>query len=420
MAGNSFWLLLEKLVRWVVGLFVGVWMARQLGPHDFGLFNAILAWVALFAGAAGFGIESIVVRELVRRPQERHLILTTAIGLRCVGGILAAAAAILTAVLWPAAGPPVALTAIAALVTVFSLSEALDLWFQANLRAKTAALARIAAFGIATATRVILILHDAPVEAFLWLAAGEAFLLTVILGATLFRHTDRMEREFSSRVAWTFLRESWPNIIANLAGMAYLRADRVMLAALAGESSAGIYSAAATLVEIWYILPLAVMNSAAPILTRLFADDPPRFQRDLWRLARLHAAAAWTLALCLAANAAWLIPLLYGETYAPASPVLALLSGALPFVFMGMVAVPWYLNKKLTVAAMRRHLGGAILNIALNFLLIPRWGATGAAIATVAALAVAHVLANTLDPLTRPIFHLQWRALCFRPTAPPV
>jgi PST family polysaccharide transporter len=245
-------------------------------------------------------------------------------------------------------------------------------------------------------------------------------LVSSILGLLLFRNTGRLAGSFSPKIAGELLRESWPNIIANLAGMAYLRADRVMLASMAGESSAGIYSAAASLVEAWYVLPVAVMNSATPMLTRLYANDPACFQSDLWRLARLHAAAAWSLAIVLAATGTWLVPLLFGSAYAAAGPVLTLLACSLPSVFMGMVAAPWHLNKRLTVAAMRRHLSGAFLNIVLNFLFIPQWGASGAAVATVIAFATAHIFANTLDRRTRPIFHLQWRALCLLRNSPPV
>jgi polysaccharide transporter, PST family len=418
MAGNSFWLVLEKLVRWIVGMTVGVWLARYLGPHDFGLFNATLAWVALFAGAAGFGIEAIVVRELVRRPAERFAILTTAISLRGFGGILAAGTAVFSAAIWPTVSPPVGLTAIAALITLFSLSEAIDLWFQAHLQARTAALARTGAFVVSTVVRIVLILQAAPVAAFLWLAAAEAVLISGLLGVILMKRIGGTVRPFSPQIAQALIRESWPNIIANLAGMAYLRADRVMLASMAGESAAGIYSAAANLVEVWYIVPMAVMNSATPILTRLHTSDPACFQRDLWRLARLHAMAAWGLAIVLAASAPWLVPMLFGPAYVPAIPVLALLAGAMPFVFLGVVASPWYLNQGLTLAAMRRHLCGGVLNIILNFLLIPQWGAAGAAAATVASLAIAHVFANSLDPRTRPVFYLQWRALCLRQSPP--
>lgn len=415
VAGNSLWLLLEKVARWALGLTVGAWTARYLGPAGFGLYNSTLAWAALFAGAAGLGLEPIIVRELVRRPAERADLLTTAFVLRLLGGGLASALALLAAAAWPTASPPLTLVAIASLITLFALGEVFDLWFQAQLQSRTAALARTSAFVAACLGRLALIAAAAPVSAFLWLAVAEAALASALLAAIFLRRSAVRRGHFSRPLARELLHESWPNLVGNLASMGYLRADRVMLAALDSEAAAGRYSAAATLVEIWYIFPLAIINSATPLLTRLHASDPARYLRELARLARVHAVVAWTLAAALAAVAPWLVPALFGPAYATGSTTLQLLAFSLPFAFLGVAASPWYLNARLTRVAMRRHLLGGALNLALNALFIPRWGAPGAAAATLLAFATAHVFTNALDPRTRPLLHLQLRALALLP-----
>lgn len=419
IARNSFWLLLEKTVRWALGLTVGVWTARYLGPADFGLFAATIAWVALFGGAAGLGIEPIVVRELIRRPADRSTLLATAFGLRMGGGVLATGFAILAAALWSAASPPLVLTAIASLATLFAVGEVFDLWFQANLQARAAALARTAAFALACLGRIALITQGAPVAAFLWLSVIEAALTSAVLAGVFFRAQPLGGGRFSPAIARALLGESWPNLVANLASMSYLRADRVMLASLAGDSAAGRYSAAATLVEIWYVFPIAIVNSATPFLTQLHSTDLGGFHREFARLARLHSAGAWALVIVLATTAPWLVPVLYGSAYEPAVGTLQLLACSLPFAFLGVVASPWYLNAHLTRVSMGRHLLGAGLNLGLNLLFIPRWGPLGSAGATVIAFAVAHVFANAFDARTRPLLRLQLRALTLLPTRLP-
>src|SRR5690606_22300388 len=94
--GNSLWLLIEKMARWTIGLMVGVWTARYLGPADFGALNSALAWIALFGAAAGLGIEPIVLRELVCQPTKQATIMVTALVLRLVGATIAATLAIST------------------------------------------------------------------------------------------------------------------------------------------------------------------------------------------------------------------------------------------------------------------------------------------------------------------------------------
>lgn len=415
VAGNSGWLLLEKGVRWMLGITIGLWTARYLGPHGFGVFNATLAWVALFGAAAGLGVEPIVVRELVRRPHERSVIMATALGLRLGGGIVAATLAVLTGALWPDGSLELRLVAIGSLVTLFGVGETFDLWFQATLQARRAAFGRTAAYLASCGGRVALILTGAPVGSFLWLAAAEATLTALVLGTLFLRRTEPVRGRFSPAVARQFLRESWPNIVSNLAVIGYMRVDRLMLTGMNGGESAGVYSAAANLVEVWTIIPMALVNSTTPLLTPLHASHPARYAHELARLARLNAALAWALTIGLAGAGPFAVPLLLGADYASSVPVLIVLATSLPFAFLGLAAVPWYLNERLTRVAMMRHLLGAALNVALNLLFIPRWGAPGAAFATTIAFAVAHVLTNALTPRTRPIFHIQWRALLLLP-----
>ena len=126
-----------------------------------------------------------------------------------------------------------------------------------------------------------------------------------------------------------------------------------------------------------------------------------------------QAAAICAAALVIAAP--WVVPVLYGPAYAAGTGTLQLLACGLPFAFVGVAASPWYLNAGLTRVAMQRHLLGAALNLGLNWVLIPRWGALGAAAATVVAYAVAHVFANALHPCSRPLLRLQLRALLLFP-----
>ena len=63
---NTSWLFAEKILRMVVGLLVGVWVARYLGPEQFGLLSYALSFVGLFSIVATFGLDEIVVRELVK------------------------------------------------------------------------------------------------------------------------------------------------------------------------------------------------------------------------------------------------------------------------------------------------------------------------------------------------------------------
>ena len=76
--GNSGWLLLDRIVRNGVAFIIMIWLARYLGPQQFGILNYVLAIVAISNALAAFGLEDIVIRELVHSPAMRDEILGTA------------------------------------------------------------------------------------------------------------------------------------------------------------------------------------------------------------------------------------------------------------------------------------------------------------------------------------------------------
>ena len=75
--GNMGWLMVDRMVRLGMGLFVTVWVARYLGPAQFGSLNFAFAFVSLFGTAATLGLDGIVVREVVHHAADTHEILGT-------------------------------------------------------------------------------------------------------------------------------------------------------------------------------------------------------------------------------------------------------------------------------------------------------------------------------------------------------
>ncbi|MCQ8115664.1 polysaccharide biosynthesis C-terminal domain-containing protein, partial [Vibrio parahaemolyticus] len=73
----------------------------------------------------------------------------------------------------------------------------------------------------------------------------------------------------------------------------------------------------------------------------------------------------------------WVLTTLYGAKYEASGPVLQIHVLALPFVFMAAVFSKFIIAENALFASLTRNTLGAVLNIALNFLLIPHWGILG-------------------------------------------
>jgi len=69
---NTSWLFGEKIPRMVAGLFVGIWVARYLGPEKYGLLSYAQSFVGFFTAIATLGLDGIVVRELVKDESRRE------------------------------------------------------------------------------------------------------------------------------------------------------------------------------------------------------------------------------------------------------------------------------------------------------------------------------------------------------------
>src|SRR5438093_2908086 len=85
---NVGWLMADRIGRLAVGTVLNVWMIRSLGPDRLGLFGFAQSVVGIFAVLSQLGLETIVVRDLVRRPDQSREILGSALGLRLAGALL--------------------------------------------------------------------------------------------------------------------------------------------------------------------------------------------------------------------------------------------------------------------------------------------------------------------------------------------
>ena len=83
---NSAWFIGDRIIRMGVGLLVGVWLARYLGPSLYGEFNYAFAFAMMFAPVAMLGLDDIGIRELIKDPSKRDEILGTIFSLMLLGG----------------------------------------------------------------------------------------------------------------------------------------------------------------------------------------------------------------------------------------------------------------------------------------------------------------------------------------------
>jgi len=129
--GNTGWLMVDRLIRMGMGLFVGVWVARYLGPEQFGSLNFAISFVALFGSVTSLGLEAIVMREVLHAPEDSRDILGTALALRSGAGFLCVGAAIgVVRLIQPHDRQALILVSIISLTLVFQAFDTIDVFFR--------------------------------------------------------------------------------------------------------------------------------------------------------------------------------------------------------------------------------------------------------------------------------------------------
>ena len=410
---NIGWLFADRVLRMGVGLIVTAWVARYLGPQQFGLFNYAGAFVSLFGVLATLGLDQIVVRDMVREPSCKNETLGTAFVLKLLGGILTVAITTGTIfLLRPDEQLTHWLVGIFAAGTIFDAFNTIDFWFQLQVKSKYTVIAKNTAFILITLIRIALLQMQAPLIAFAWALLAENALGAVGLAiAYKVKGQSLLAWRASLLRAKTLLKESWPLLLSGLAIMVYLRIDQIMLGQLADDKAVGIYSAATRISELWYYIPIAIVTSVTPSIVEAKKVSETLYYNKLQKLFNIMAVLAYMIALPMTFLSKYIVVLIFGQNYVASGGVLSIHIWAALFVFFGWSKGIWIVAEGLTMFSLLATTSGAVINILLNFWLLPIYRETGAAIATVISYAFVDYFMCMIYPPAQKIGWVMTKAL---------
>jgi PST family polysaccharide transporter len=409
---NIGWLFGDKILRVGVGLFVGVWIARYLGPEQFGLMNYAIAFVALFATIANLGLNNIVVRDLVQDPASADTTMGTSFVLSVLGGFSAFCLSLL-AISYVKPDDELAkfIVLLLSLLMIFKATDVVRYWFESQVQSKYVVWMENGTFLVFVAVKIILIVAEAPLLAFIWALFAEGLLVAtglMIVYALQGGQINAWKTQISR--AKNLIKDSWPLILSGLTIMIYMRIDQIMLGQIMGNESVGIYSAAVKISEVWYFIPMTIVASVFPSIIEAKKQNETLYYDRLQKLYDIMVLVALTVAILMTFLSDWVVTLLFGKAYLEAGTVLSVHIWAGIFVFLGVASGKWFLIEGLQMFTFYRTLLGAVVNVGLNMLMIPKFGVIGAAYATVISYAVAAMFSDLLQKETIPMFRMKLRA----------
>jgi len=408
---NVGWLSAERALRLLLTFVVGIYLARYLGVEHFGLYSYVLAVWGMAAAVAKLGVDEILIKDLAAgEPRAFSLTLGSAFWLQVVSSVLTIA--LICGIAAYSDGNEGLLLTVAALGLFFQPLQTIDAYFRARVAGKYSSCAGAIQVLISSGLKLAMIYLGADLIWFIAVVALDSVLLGFsLLALYLNRGLPSFFRAFNLRTAIGIVSRSWHLVLAGLAITLYMRIDQVMLKALIGEYDTGLYSAAVRVSEAVNVIPLVVVGALFPALVNSSKENSEKFREQALVLFEVLFVASLVVAVLLSFYAPEVIVLLYGSAFVGSSDILAIHVWSIPFVFLGVASGRWLVAKDLTRFLMLRSIAGAVLNVGMNLFLIPRYGAAGAAIATVVSFACAAVLIHVFSRKTRECFFLQCRAI---------
>lgn len=385
---NSFFSLSSSIAQKLLTLAYFVIVARAFGPEEQGRYSAALAFATLFSVLIDMGLASALTRETARDVARAKDFLGQMFLARIALGVVVYGLIVGSALAFGYSSELISMIMIAGIASAIDIMTT-SCWFLLrgfrNLMYES--IGSIAAVLGMVVTGIIATVMGYPVVALVY---AVLFGSCVNLCIALYTVFVRARIPLVMIPNWTTLRFlvviSIPFAGAAIFSRIYTFADVALLAKFASEQAVGWYSAGNKLILALNIIPAALSASLYPALSSYSASAPQRLEHLVSRALFFLLLISVPLGFGISVLASSIVMLFYGPEYIPTIPVLQLLGVSLIFSFLS------YPFGALLAAVNRQKTGTlvmgivALVNIIVNVIFIPRYGAFGSALASMAAM----------------------------------
>ncbi|MDQ0226814.1 flippase [Metabacillus niabensis] len=391
---NASWLISDKVFTMFIGVFVTAVIARYFGPEQYGQFNYAWAFASLFISISTLGLETLAVKSIVDKKVDEGVVLCTSLVIRVIGGtLLTLIASIIIRIIDPGDSTIHLLVLIISFTMIVKSVEVIEYWIQAHQKAKISSLIRMIVYVLIALFKILLVVLGGSLIHYALIYIVEAAIISGALVIAFFKkREEKTSWKFNFSYAKEILSQSWYLVLSGLMVSLYMRVDQVMLGSMMStKEEVGIYSAAVRIAEMWFFVPMAIITSFKPVIMKNKNINPEKYLNSLQLL---YSIIAWTgivFGIVILFMSKIIVNILYGEDFIEAASILSISVWGGTFALLGSARSVWLVTEGLQKYSLLYTSAGMILNVILNLILIPKMGAYGAAIATLAAQIFANV-----------------------------
>ena len=409
---NLYWAVLGKVVTLLGSLFVGILVARYLGPEQYGLMSYVISYVSLFQIFAMFGMTSIEIREMARDGADINSILGTVFRIKLVLAIITVILVIGTALIFETDTFTILMISLYSLSIILNRFTVIRSYFTSIVWNEYIVKTEISRTLFGAGIKIILLLVKAPLWCFILAMVFDVVILSLgYVYAYQIKIGSMSLWKYDWNLAKYLLKQSLPILFSGAAVVVYQQIDQVMIGNMIDKESVGYFSVAAKFTEIIIFIPTILCQTISPILVRLKDKSMEEYLKKSQIFINILVWSTFIISSLVALLSKWLIGFTFGSQYAEAVSVLQVLSFKSVAVALSVAAGNIIIIEKIQKYTVFRDVLGCVFCICLNLLLIPSLGVIGAAIVAILSNIVAGYVSDLLIPTYRHIFKMQTKAI---------
>ena len=380
---NTSWIFFGKIASMAISFLATAYIARSLGPTNYGQLSYAISYVGLFGFIATLGIDQILYRDLIKYPEKRNEYMGTALTLRIAASIVTVIICTLSALFLSTKDVSMFLIFLISSTFVFNAFQLLNYEFQAEAKAKYPTSVSLIVVLILNILKIVVVFEGNGVIYLAGIILLEPILYAI--GFIYFRikvYGSIAYWKFDKEIAVSMLKDSFPLIFASAFVGIYARIDQVMIKNMIDTASVGLYDSAVRISELWFFLPNIIVGALFPAIMNARKTSEQLYYARIRKLFFALMAVAILTALPTALLSKYLILIIFGPKFLGALGVLKI------YVWSNIGAALTLLMQHLLIAENHSKIilftafFGMAINVGLNIFLIPAYGMSGAAIAS--------------------------------------
>jgi O-antigen/teichoic acid export membrane protein len=412
---NASWIVACKIMQSICAFIIGALTARYLGPTNYGLISYAASIVAFFLPLMQLGFNSTLVREFISQPEKEGEVLGTSLVLN----ILSSIACIIGITTFSVISTPneketIIVCFLYSLTLLFQASEMTQYWFQAKLLSKYPSVVSLIAYVIVALYKVYILVVGKSVR---WFAVTHVIEAIIIASALLiiYLKCGKQRLSFSFSLAKEMFSRSKHYISSAMMVVVFQQTDRLMLKWMLNEAETGYYSASLTCIGITGFVFAAIIDSARPSILESKKRSEQEYHDKMVMLFSIISILSIAQSVGMTIFAKLIVNIVFGKDFLSAVPILQIAVWYVMFGNYGSVRNVWILAEEKQKHLWKINLSGALINVALNSILIPILGGRGAALASLITQLFINVALTFVIKAIRPCG--RYMIECFKPSS---